>query len=99
MPALAYLDEGTSAAGAECPEEPDLQPRVLEELQPEGKQCQASALTSIEDDSIHSCTSNRSDSSFTSSETENKATVCSFRKRHRKHRMKNKDMRKKKQDA
>nr|XP_021326064.1 mitogen-activated protein kinase kinase kinase 14 isoform X3 [Danio rerio] len=99
VPALAYLDEGTSAAGAECPEEPDLQPRVLEELQPEGrvkcKQCQASALTSIEDDSIHSCTSNRSDSSFTSSETENKATVCSFRKRQRKHRMKNKDMRKK----
>ncbi|XP_021326064.2 mitogen-activated protein kinase kinase kinase 14 isoform X3 [Danio rerio] len=99
VPALAYLDEGTSAAGAECPEEPDLQPRVLEELQPEGrvkcKQCQASALTSIEDDSIHSCTSNRSDSSFTSSETQNKATVCSFRKRQRKHRIKNKDMRKK----
>ncbi|XP_056306116.1 uncharacterized protein LOC130218104 isoform X1 [Danio aesculapii] len=95
VPALAYLDEGMSAAGTECPEEPDLQPRALEELQPEGKQCQASAITTIEDDSIHSCTSNRSDSSFTSSETENKATVSSFRKRHRKHRMKNKNMRKK----
>ncbi|XP_016146914.1 uncharacterized protein [Sinocyclocheilus grahami] len=99
---LAYLDEGTSTSDTECGEEPDLQPRALEEPEDTGisdivsraEEYQTYGFTSLEDNNIQSCISNRSDVSFPSSEREKKSTACCLRKHHRKHGTEIKDTRK-----
>ncbi|KAK2870361.1 hypothetical protein Q8A67_024753 [Cirrhinus molitorella] len=104
---LAYLDERASMSDTECGEEPELQPRALEEPQPvaaedtgisdivsRGEEYQTSDFTNIENNNIQSCINNRSDASFSSSEREKKPTACCLRKRHRKHKTETKDQRK-----
>ncbi|XP_058620897.1 uncharacterized protein LOC131532978 isoform X1 [Onychostoma macrolepis] len=89
---LAYLDERTSTSDTECGEEPDLQPRALEEPQAAG--AEDTGISDIvsrgergkEDNNIQSCISSRSDA-----EREKKSTACCFRKRHRKHQTEVKD--------
>uniref|UniRef100_A0A8C1N2A2 ADP-ribosylation factor 2b n=1 Tax=Cyprinus carpio TaxID=7962 RepID=A0A8C1N2A2_CYPCA len=101
------LTEVSTPADKEFGEEPDLQPRALEEPQAAGsedtgisdvmlraEEYQTYDFTRLEDNNIQSCISNRSGVSFPSSEREKTSTACCLRKRHRKHQTEIKDTRK-----